>query len=320
MASTSSIGRAGSKGSAITTRPGALATWWRAQKGEWPRTPSLASLLASCSFLAPVGGTRGCRHGRTHWRAQIADRQDGLARDLANQAEVLENTRFVRQIATSRGRTPKPFASMNLSGAQLGGLLLICADMRLHRGCADFSKADLHEADLRRADLREADLYKADLHWASFRRASLWDANFEGVGGERVDFRDAMLMGTSLVHARLDDANFTDAGLGGTNADEAVLHSADFSNAHLGRSHFKRADLRDAIFRSAEIIHVDLTSADLRNANFTGAEMIDIDLTLADLRGADFTRTHLRRAVLTDVCFDATTKWGTTSPPTSSTC
>jgi hypothetical protein len=54
----------------------------------------------------------------------IAERQDQLAQDLANQAEVLENTRFVRQIATSEGDTPKPFARINLRGAQLGGLSL----------------------------------------------------------------------------------------------------------------------------------------------------------------------------------------------------
>jgi hypothetical protein len=36
--------------------------------------------------------------------------------------------------------------------------------------------------------------------------------------------------------------------------------------------------------------------------------MTGVDLTSADLRGADFTRADLRSAVLTDVCFDRTTR------------
>jgi len=48
--------------------------------------------------------------------------------------------------------------------------------------------------------------------------------------------------------------------------------------------------------------------------------MYKVDLTSADLRGADFTRADLRKAVLTDVCFDHTTKWGSNPPPTSSSC
>jgi uncharacterized protein YjbI with pentapeptide repeats len=77
----------------------------------------------------------------------IAARQDDLARDLANRAEVLENTRFVRQLATSNGKAPMPFANINLDGAELGGLSLGCSEGR-HVGCADFSKANLHEANL----------------------------------------------------------------------------------------------------------------------------------------------------------------------------
>lgn len=37
--------------------------------------------------------------------------------------------------------------------------------------------------------------------------------------------------------------------------------------------------------------------------------MTRADLTSADLRGARFTRIDLSKAVLTDVCFDQTTKW-----------
>ena len=52
------------------------------------------------------------------WRKQSRTIRE-LARDLANQAEVLENTRFVRQIATSTGRAPKPFPSIKLRARSL---------------------------------------------------------------------------------------------------------------------------------------------------------------------------------------------------------
>jgi uncharacterized protein YjbI with pentapeptide repeats len=48
--------------------------------------------------------------------------------------------------------------------------------------------------------------------------------------------------------------------------------------------------------------------------------MAGVDSTSADLRGADFRQANLRTAVLTDVCFDATTIWGSNRPPTSSSC
>ena len=49
-------------------------------------------------------------------------------------------------------------------------------------------------------------------------------------------------------------------------------------------------------------------------------DMVSVDLRSADLRGANFTGADLRRAVLTDVCFDDTTKWGSNTQPASSSC
>ncbi|HEX6760768.1 MAG TPA: lamin tail domain-containing protein [Propionibacteriaceae bacterium] len=56
MTSTSSSGRAGSMGSAIATRPAAVATWWWATEATWSRTRSSASLSASRSFRRLVVG------------------------------------------------------------------------------------------------------------------------------------------------------------------------------------------------------------------------------------------------------------------------
>lgn len=140
----------------------------------------------------------------------IADRQDDLARDLANQAEVLENTRFVRSIATSEEETPKPFASINLHGAELGGLDLGCRP-RPRLGCADFRKADLQEANLASfagAGFWEADLRKANLTGTDFSAAFFQDANLDGAAAvQSVGFQVALLVRTRFVQARLEGAS-----------------------------------------------------------------------------------------------------------------
>jgi uncharacterized protein YjbI with pentapeptide repeats len=309
MASSSSIRPARLTGSLRRIRFGAVAGWWQVQRGD----------LAKDLIIGVVVGVFLLLGGMV-WDARLADRQNDLAkaiakgqedqaRNLANQAEVLENTRFVRQIATSEGREmPKPFASINLRGAELGGLYLGCKKKPLTglSGCADFRSANLQEANLTRAGfsgagLSEADLRKANLTSADFSDALLRGADLGGVATARPAFFNGARMGRiTLVQAGLDGADFTDASLSHAEADEAVLSSANFHHATLRLSRFKRADLR--------------------HANFRGANMTGVDLTSADLRGADFTRADLRNAVLTDVCFDRTTEWGSTSPPTSSTC
>ena len=49
--------------------------------------------------------------------SRLAARQDRVARDLANRAEVLENLRFVRSTLTA-GLSLKPFAGLDLRGAR----------------------------------------------------------------------------------------------------------------------------------------------------------------------------------------------------------
>jgi uncharacterized protein YjbI with pentapeptide repeats len=324
MASSSSIGRPTSKGSAIATRFDRVATWWRAQRGELAKDAIIGFVVGVVLFLGACWWdarlqarqdalASAIANRQDELAKAIADRQDGLSRDLANQAEVLENTRFVRQIATSKGDTPKPFASINLSGAELGGLSLACTDLRRRLGCPDFLKADLHEANLDSThlsggDFREADLHNANLTSASLSGAQLSDANLDGVVTKEgyAIFHDAELQGATLRHAQLGGSKFHSANdfayakLDSAIAYEAVLSWAKFEKSYLKWARFKRADLR--------------------HANFRGANMRHIDLTSADLRGADFRRADLRKAVLTDVCFDDTTKWGSNSPPASSSC
>ena len=81
-------------------RFGALA-WWRAHRGD----------LAKYAIISVVVGV-ALLFGVMVWDARLADRQndlattiavrqDDLAKDLANQAEVRENTRFVLDAPTS---------------------------------------------------------------------------------------------------------------------------------------------------------------------------------------------------------------------------
>jgi uncharacterized protein YjbI with pentapeptide repeats len=288
------------------------------QRGELAKDALIGFVVGVVLFLGACWWDARLQTRQDALASAIADRQDRLARDLANQAEVLENTRFVRQLATSKGEVLKPFASINLWGAELGGLDLSCTDLSRHLGCADFTKADVREAnltltDLVGADFSEADLQQATLDLADFSGAILGFANLNGVttkDGPWADFHGAHLGRATLVQARLEHARFRDAGFDSVNADQAVLSWADFQHANLRRTRFKHAELSHAKFRGANMTHVDLTSADLRGANFTRA----------DLRGADFTGADLRKAVLTDVCFDQRTKWGSNSPPASSSC
>jgi uncharacterized protein YjbI with pentapeptide repeats len=295
-----------SKVYAITTGLSSAARWWRAHRGDLAKDAIISVVVGVALFLGACWWDARLQARQDALASAIAVRQDDLARDLANQAELLENTRFVRQVAMSGGWRWKPFAHMNLSGAELGGLNLQCVNWRTYIGCANFLGADLHEANftdttLRGAGLRQADLHKATLDEADLTNANLSEANLTGVAGKAlVRFRGANLYGATLFQARLPDNEFRDTFFVDANADEAVLFSANFHHADLERTRFKHADLRQASFRGA---------------NMTGA-----DLTSADLRGADFTRADLRKAVLTDVCFDHTTQWGSNTPPTSSSC
>jgi uncharacterized protein YjbI with pentapeptide repeats len=302
--------------SAITTRPGAVVTWWREQKGDLAKDALISVVVGVALFLGACWWDARLQARQDELASTIADRQDGLAkaiadhqddlaRDLANQAEVLENTRFVRSIATSKEETPKPFASINLHGGELGGLNLGC-NPRTLLGCADFRKADLQEANLTTASFAgagfwDADLRKANLTDTDFSSAFFKDANLDGAAAvQSAGFQDAFLIRTTFVQARLEGAHFSDARFSDVKADQALLSHGDFRRAYLRRSRFTHADLRRAKFRGAEMSHVDLTSA--------------------DLRGADFRRADLSTTVLTDVCFDDTTKWGANSPPASSSC
>ena len=82
-----------------------MATWWREQRGDLAKDALISVVVGVALFFGACWWDARLQARQDALASAIADRQDELARDLANHAEVLENTRFVRQIATSRGRT-----------------------------------------------------------------------------------------------------------------------------------------------------------------------------------------------------------------------
>jgi uncharacterized protein YjbI with pentapeptide repeats len=190
-----------------------VAGWWRVQRGDLAKDAIISVVVGVALFLGACWWDARLQARQDALASAIADRQDGLSRDLANQAEVLENTRFVRQIATSEGKREKPFASINLQGAELGGLHLGCTKMGPPTGCADFNKADLQEANLTSAHFPGAGFSEADL-----RNANLTDSDFSG-------------------------ALFIDADLGGV----ATVRPAGFRGAKFSTPHWSKPDLMGLI-------------------------------------------------------------------------
>ena len=210
--------------------------------------------------------------------ADIADRQDRLAREQSERAEILENIRFVRQIAIDGGRA-KPFQDFDLSSAVLADLELGCEDLAAKRGCAQFQNAKLNDTLMMGADLRGANFLLADLTEASLGHSDL----------EAAYFFSANLVKADLIKARLRHADLSMASLYG-----ARLAYADLSGANLYALNLTQADLSFAT----------LNGASLQAADLSGAVLVE-----SSLRGADLSEAkHLTQSQLDDAVGDTTTR------------
>lgn len=220
--------------------------------------------------------------------SRLSDRQNDLAERLADRSEVLENVRFVRQVAVDKGEV-KPFSSLDLDDAPLDGIPLPCTTPGNDATCADFSSAKLTGASFTRADLR--------------------GASFEYAGG------------TSPVFLRADlrDASFKNAVFIGPEFSNAQMQGANLSEAWLIDSRFAAADLRGADFTNADGLFL-LSGADLRGADFTGVDLSGVWLYGADMAGARLDTALLRKSQM--LCYDSDTTWPTgvrpPRPPTRS--
>jgi uncharacterized protein YjbI with pentapeptide repeats len=151
--------------------------------------------------------------------------QETLSRALADNYLAIESKGKQGKFASFRGhsmvglyfhRAFLPGITLrdcNLAAAELGGTLLINADLSL----SDLTKANLTGAELRGADLSDADLSGADLSGADLTEANLSNANLSG----------AILNGTILTRATVYGADFTGAKFVCT-----VLNSVDLSGAY----------------------------------------------------------------------------------------
>jgi hypothetical protein len=86
MASSSSIRTARLTGSLRTIRFGAVAGWWRVQRGDLAKDAIIGVVVGVLLLLGAFWWDAKLVARQDALATAIADRQDGLARDLANQA------------------------------------------------------------------------------------------------------------------------------------------------------------------------------------------------------------------------------------------
>ena len=195
--------------------PERWSAWWRRHRDE---------VIRSCMIALVAGVAAGAAVSVATARQieQLVDRQEQLSRERAQQAEVLENTRFVRdRVADSGGLLP--FTRLNLRGADLAGLPLGCDPSAGESRCATLIDADLVDADLTGSDLSGANLFNADLTGADLSNASLIGANLIYT----------TLVDAALVNAHLEQAALISADLAGADLTDADLSGADLSDADL---------------------------------------------------------------------------------------
>jgi uncharacterized protein YjbI with pentapeptide repeats len=242
--------------------PASQRSWFSRQRDELIRDALIGVIVVLIGFAAAAVWdariadrqeqlARELASNQDRLARELANNQDRLARELADSGEVLENTRFVRQVA-SDDAVEKPFQGLNLSGATLSGLSLECEP---GTPTPEACRANFFDADLSEAKLSESGLSGADLSNANLSGADLF-------------FTD--LIGAVMIATDLSDAFAMEAGLG-----DANLSKADLSNADLTRAKLPGADLTEA----------DLTGADLTQADLSGADLSGADLSAAAVTG-----------------------------------
>lgn len=147
----------------------------------------------------------------------LADQTDENARLQAENAQRLENQRFVRE-RSAKEVIDRPFSVLDLSGLQLGGLSLRGSDFRLSNlESTSFRDSQLQGADFAFAKVNaETDFTSADLTGAALQQVGATSNPEVGV------FFDAV-----LVNAKLMGIVFTD--IRAADLSGAMLYGADLS-------------------------------------------------------------------------------------------
>jgi hypothetical protein len=112
---------------------------------------------------------------------QFLEWSERLEMNRFEQAERLENTRFVRQVSLASPDGAKPLEGLDLRGAGLAGLNLTDANLAyVDLTGADLTGADLTGANLFRSDLTDASLFNANLANTYLAEAKLTGADLSG--------------------------------------------------------------------------------------------------------------------------------------------
>lgn len=118
-------------------------------------------------------------------------------------------------------------------------------------------------------------------------------------------FAQLDLAGQNLVGLPLAGSDFAVANLSDANLAESDLSRANLARTNLHDAILARADLRNAYFGPERLPDTgDRTGADLTGADLDGADLTGADLSHANLEGA-----HLDGAILTNVYYNAETRW-----------
>lgn len=238
-----------SRGSDVPLEPVATAVgWWHRNRDDLLRD-ALVAVVAGAVLLGAAVWFDDRRETRA---IAIASQQD-------NTAEMLENSRFVRQSVMDTNNL-KPFAGLYLKGASLNGLPLGCPAGAKPRspqdGCANFADADLQGAYLVNADLRGSYMPEANMAYAQLSDADMRDADLRGVNLHNALMTGADLRGADLRYAQLEG-------------------SPDEMGAFLPAADLRGADLRGATLSGSYLSGADLRGADLRDAELAGGVCYD---------------------------------------------
>ncbi len=143
------------------------------------------------------------------------------------------------------------FTQSDLSGANLRGLPLPCADFRL---------TFLDGTDLSGCMLTGATFRDAKAPSCRFAGADLRCAELAVLEAQSADFSKAWLAGADLRQSRMARAGFVGADLAGSDVDEASLMECDFTDATLRGAR----NLGGAVWRGAVFKRTVVTAAERR--------------------------------------------------------
>ena len=204
---------------------------------------AIVGLVVTCiAFLAAVW-----------WDDRTVDRQRVIEEERAAHEEMLENTRFVRQVALERN-TVKPFAGLNLNGAVLSGLNLASLSEET------VSVDTVGESTTAETAETAAKFQNADLRGADLSGSNLSGADFSGAEAHRTDFSFTVLRSMRIF--------YRSKGIAATD-----FSKADLSGAKLDGAWLTNVDLRGANLSGAQLVHTRLNSVQLDGANLSYARM-----------------------------------------------